>query len=253
LILIKTPKEIDFIRESCKIVAKTLELVKKHAEIGVTTKELDIIAEDFILSQNCKAAFKGYRQQGTSPFPSALCISLNEEVVHGIPSSRKLKDGDIVSIDVGVLKNGYYGDAATSFIVGTKNSDQIKLLEVTEKSLYLGIAQARKENRVEDISFAVQSCVEANGFSVVRELTGHGVGRHLHEDPSIPNFGRQGHGPKLKNGMTLAIEPMVNYGNKSVFVKEDGWTIAASDGFPSAHFEHSILVTNEAAEILTIT
>ncbi|MHC1737869.1 MAG: type I methionyl aminopeptidase [Ignavibacteriaceae bacterium] len=253
MILIKTPKEIDFIRESCKIVAQTLELVKKHADVGVTTKELDIIAEDFILSQNSKAAFKGYRQQGTPPFPSALCISLNEEVVHGIPSSRKLKDGDIVSIDVGVLKNGYFGDAATSFIVGTRNSDNVKLLEVTEKSLYLGIEQARKENRVEDISFAVQSYVEANGFSVVRELTGHGVGRFLHEDPSIPNYGKQGRGPKLKSGMTLAIEPMVNFGKKSVFVREDGWTIAASDGLPSAHFEHSILVTSETAEILTIT
>lgn len=253
MILIKTLKEIDFIRESCKIVAQTLELVKKHAEVGVTTKELDIIAEDFILSRNSKAAFKGYRQQGTPPFPSALCISLNEEVVHGIPSSRKLKDGDIVSIDVGVLKNGYFGDAATSFIVGTRSSDRVKLLEVTERSLYLGIEQARKENRVEDISYAVQSYVEANGFSVVRELTGHGVGRFLHEDPSIPNYGKQGHGPKLKSGMTLAIEPMVNFGKKAVFVKEDGWTIAASDGLPSAHFEHSILVTSETAEILTVT
>ncbi|HOJ17818.1 MAG: type I methionyl aminopeptidase [Ignavibacteriales bacterium] len=253
MILIKTIKEIDFIRESCKIVAQTLETVKKNAYVGVTTKELDMIAEDFIESKSGKAAFKGYRQRGTPPFPSALCISINEEVVHGIPSSRKLKDGDIVSIDVGVLKEGYYGDAALSFIVGSVKPECERLLQITEESLYKGIEEARCDNRVEDISFAIQDHVEANGYSVVRELTGHGVGRFLHEDPSIPNFGKKGRGSKLRSGMTLAIEPMVNMGKKGVHVKDDGWTIAASDGLPSAHFEHTILVANKEAEILTVT
>lgn len=251
MILIKSDKEIDFIRKSCVLVAKTLELVKKSAKIGITTKELDFIAEDFILTNNASAAFKGYRQSGTPPFPAALCVSINEEVVHGIPSSRRLLEGDIVSVDVGVIKDGYFGDAALSFAVGKISLEYEKLLIATEQSLYLGIKEAVVGNCIGDISFAVQNHVEANGFSVVRDLTGHGVGKYLHEDPSIPNFGKKGKGPKLRKGMTLAIEPMVNFGKYSVTVKNDGWTITSKDGLPSAHFEHSILITNGEPEILT--
>jgi methionyl aminopeptidase len=252
VILIKSKKEIDCISESCSIVAKTLDLVKKQIKPGVTTKELDLIAEDFILSQNAKAAFKGYSQGDTNPFPSALCTSVNNEVVHGIPGKRKLEVGDIISIDVGVEKNGYFGDAAITCAVGNIQDEVKKLMEVTEKSLYLGIEQAVRNNRVQDISYAVQSYVEENGFSVVRELTGHGVGRRLHEDPSIPNFGSRGRGAKLKDGMTLAIEPMVNLGIYDVIIGYDGWTVMTKDGKQSAHFEHTILINNKNPEILTV-
>lgn len=252
MILIKSKKEIDCISESCSIVAKTLDLVKKQIKPGVTTKELDLIAEDFILSQNAKAAFKGYSQGDTNPFPSALCTSVNNEVVHGIPGKRKLEVGDIISIDVGVEKNGYFGDAAITCAVGNIQDEVKKLMEVTEKSLYLGIEQAVRNNRVQDISYAVQSYVEENGFSVVRELTGHGVGRRLHEDPSIPNFGSRGRGAKLKDGMTLAIEPMVNLGIYDVIIGYDGWTVMTKDGKQSAHFEHTILINNKNPEILTV-
>lgn len=252
MILIKSKKEIDFITESCLIVAKTLNLVKKHIRPGVTTKELDIIAEDFILSQNARAAFKGYSQGDSNFFPSALCTSVNNEVVHGIPGKRKLEVGDIISIDVGVEKNGYFGDAAITCAVGNIHDEVKKLMEVTEKSLYLGIEQALRNNRAQDISYAVQSYVEENGFSVVRELTGHGVGRKLHEDPSIPNFGCRGRGAKLKDGMTLAIEPMVNLGTYDVLIGYDGWTVMTKDGKQSAHFEHTVLINSKNPEILTV-
>ncbi len=253
MIYIKTKKEIDFIRESCKIVAETLQLMKANVRVGVTTKELDQIAEDYILSNGAKAAFKGYSQGGSSiDYPASICSSIDDEVVHGIPGNRVLKNGDIISLDVGVYKNGYYGDAALSVAVGEISEEKKKLMEVTEKSLYLGIEEAVSGNHVHDISYAVQSYVEFNGFSVVRDLCGHGVGKYLHEDPSIPNFGKKGTGAKLKNGMTLAIEPMVNLGNYHVKTAEDGWTILTSDGSPSAHFEHSILVSNNKAEILTV-
>lgn len=253
MIYIKTKKEIDFIRESCRIVAETLQLMKANTRVGVTTKELDQIAEDYILSNKAKAAFKGYSQGGSSiDYPASICSSVNEEVVHGIPGNRVLKDGDIVSLDVGVYKNGYFGDAALSVAVGELSEEKKKLMEVTEKSLYMGIEEAIAGNHVYDISYAVQSYVEANGFSVVRDLCGHGVGRYLHEDPSIPNFGKKGTGAKLKNGMTLAIEPMVNAGDYKVLTGEDGWTILTSDRSPSAHFEHTILVTDNKAEILTV-
>lgn len=253
MIYIKTKKEIDFIKESCKIVAETLQLMKANVRVGVTTKELDQIAEDYILSNNAKAAFKGYSQGGSSiDYPASICSSVNEEVVHGIPGNRVLKDGDIISLDVGVYKNGYYGDAALSVAVGELTEEKKKLMEVTERSLYKGIEEAIDGNHVHDISYAVQSYVESNGFSVVRDLCGHGVGRYLHEDPSIPNFGKKGTGAKLKNGMTLAIEPMVNAGDYHVLTAEDGWTVLTTDGLPSAHFEHSILISNNKAEILTV-
>lgn len=253
MIHIKTKKEIDLIRESCKIVAETLQLLKNNVRPGITTKELDQIAEDYILSNNSIPAFKGYSQGGNSiDYPGSICTSIDEQVVHGIPGGRVLKDGEIISLDVGVKKNGYFGDAALSVAVGRISDDKKKLMEVTERSLYAGIEQAIENNRVHDISAAVQNYVEENGFSVVRDLCGHGVGKFLHEDPSIPNYGKEGTGPKLKNGMTIAIEPMVNMGSYEVRTLFDGWTVIAADGLSSAHFEHTIVVSNGHPEILTV-
>lgn len=252
MILIKSKKEIDYIRESCRIVGETLQLLKSKVSAGITTLELDKIAEDYIRSNNAIPAFKGYSQGGSPGFPGSICSSVDDEVVHGIPSTRVLKEGEIVSLDIGVLKNEYFGDAALTVAVGKISNDMKKLMEVTERSLQLGIEQAIAGNRVQDISNAVQVYVEANGFSIVRDLCGHGVGKFLHEDPSIPNFGRKGNGPKLKNGMTLAIEPMVNSGKYDVVTAKDGWTILTADGSTSAHFEHTILINNNSPEILTI-
>jgi len=252
VIYIKTQKEVDFIRESCRIVAETLRLVKSNVKAGVTTIELDRIAEDYIKSNNAIPAFKGYSQGGLPGFPGSICTSINDAVVHGIPGQVKLEEGDIISLDVGVLKNNYYGDAATTVAIGKISDGTRKLLEVTEKSLQLGIEQAKSGNRVHDISVAVQEHVEQNGFSIVRDLCGHGVGKFLHEDPAVPNFGRRGTGPKLKKGMTIAIEPMVNAGGYEVITASDGWTVITADGSPSAHFEHTILILDNSPEILTV-
>jgi len=252
VILIKTQKEIDFIRESCKVVAETLRLVSSNVRIGITTFELDRIAEDYIRSNNAIPAFKGYSQGGLPGFPGSVCTSINDAVVHGIPGQDKLEEGDIISLDVGVLKNNYYGDAATTVAVGKISDEKTKLLEVTEKSLQFGIEQAKSGNRIQDISAAVQEYVEQNGFSIVRDLCGHGVGKFLHEDPAVPNFGRRGTGAKLKKGMTLAIEPMVNAGGYEVITSSDGWTVLTADGSPSAHFEHTILILDNSPEILTV-
>ena len=252
MILIKSKKEIDYIRESCRIVAETLQLLKSNVKPGITTLELDKIAEDYIRSNNAIPAFKGYSQGNAPGFPGSVCASVDDEVVHGIPGSRILKDGEIVSVDIGVLKNGFFGDAALTVAVGNISDEKKKLMDVTERSLQLGIEQAIAGNKVHDISNAVQVYVEANGFSIVRDLCGHGVGKFLHEDPSIPNFGRKGTGPKLKNGMTIAIEPMVNAGKYDVITANDGWTILTADGSTSAHFEHTILINNNSPEILTI-
>ena len=252
MILIKSKKEIDYIRESCRIVAETLQLLKANVKTGITTLELDKIAEDYIRSNNALPAFKGYSQGGAPGFPGSICSSVDDEVVHGIPSTRTLKNGEIVSLDIGVLKNGFFGDAALTVAVGNISDDKKKLMEITERSLQLGIEQAIAGNKVHDISNAVQVYVEANGFSIVRDLCGHGVGKFLHEDPSIPNFGKKGTGAKLKNGMTLAIEPMVNSGKYDVITANDGWTIVTADGSTSAHFEHTILINNNLPEILTI-
>ena len=252
MIYIKTKKEIDFIRESSRIVAETLRLVKSNVKVGITTIELDLIAEDYIRSNDAIPAFKGYSQGGLPGFPGAVCTSINSAVVHGIPDKVRLEDGDIISIDVGVLKNKFYGDAAISVAIGNVSDEKRKLLEVTEKSLYLGIEQAKNGNRVHDISSAIQEYVEKNGFSIVRDLCGHGVGKFLHEDPAVPNFGKKGTGPKLKNGMTVAIEPMVNAGEYDVVTASDGWTVLTADGSPSAHFEHTILIQDDSPEILTV-
>lgn len=252
MIYIKTQKEIDFIKESCRIVAETLRLVKSNVRVGVTTFELDRIAEDYIRSNNAIPAFKGYSQGGLPGFPGSVCISINDAVVHGIPGQVKLEEGDLISLDVGVLKNNYYGDAALTVANGKVSDEKKMLLEVTEKSLQLGIEQAKSGNRVHDISAAVQDYVEQNGFSIVRDLCGHGVGKFLHEDPAVPNFGRRGTGAKLKRGMTLAIEPMVNAGGYEVITSSDGWTVLTADGSPSAHFEHTVLILDNSPEILTV-
>jgi len=249
---IKSPKEIILMRESCKIVAEVLKLLKTMIKPNVTTKELDTIAEEFIRSQGAEPAFKGYGSDKRNLFPASLCTSINDEVVHGIPKNRKLQEGDIIAIDVGVKKNGYFGDGAWTYGVGKISSENERLLKVTEESLYKGIEKAKAGNRVHDISAAVQAKVEGEGFSVVRDLVGHGIGRELHEEPAIPNFGQPGTGMLLQKGMTLAIEPMVNYGSYRVKVDADGWTVRTADGSASAHFEHTILITDNEPEILTI-
>jgi len=251
LILIKTKKEIDYIRESCKILAETLQLVKSHAKVGVTTYELDQIAEDYLRSNGAIPAFKGYSQGGAPGFPGTICASIDDEIVHGIPSDRKLQDGEILSVDCGGIKNDYFSDSAITIAIGNISEEKQKLMDVTEKSLYLGIEQAVAGNRIGDISYAVQQEVESNGFSVVRDLCGHGVGKHLHEDPQINNFGRKNTGPIIKNGMTLAIEPMVNIGNYKVTVADDNWTVLTADNSASAHFEHTIAIIDGKPEILT--
>lgn len=251
MILIKTKKEIDFIRESCQIVAEVLQLLKRYVKPGVTTIELDKIAEDYILSNNARAAFKGYSQSGSFDFPGSICSSVDDEVVHGIPGSRILKEGEIISIDVGVEKNKFFGDATLTVAVGNISDEKRKLMDVTEKSLYLGIEEALEGNRIGDIGNAIQTYVEENGLSVVRDLCGHGVGKFLHEDPQISNYGKKNTGAVIKNGMTMAIEPMINLGTYKVFVDEDGWTVRTSDGLPSAHFEHTIAIIDGKPEILT--
>ncbi len=249
--LIKSKSEIDLIRESCRIVAEVLKLLEKSIKPGITTKELDIIAEEYIRSQNAEPAFKGYGADKKNLYPATLCTSVEDEVVHGIPGDRILLEGEIISIDVGVKKNNYYGDGAKSFAVGKISDEKKRLLEVTEQSLYKGIEKALNGNRVCDISSAVQKHVEEAGFSVVRDLVGHGIGRSLHEEPQIPNFGKPGTGELLRSGMTLAIEPMVNYGSYNVRFNSDGWTVTTADGKPSAHFEHTICITDSEPEILT--
>lgn len=251
MVLIKTKKEIDYIRESCQIVAEVLQLMKRYARPGLTTIELDKIAEDYILSNNGRPAFKGYSQAGSFDFPGSICSSIDDEVVHGIPGNRVLKEGEILSVDVGVEKKNYFGDAALSIAIGSISNEKQSLMDSTEKSLYLGIEQAVPGNYVGDIAYAIQSEVENKGFSVVRDLCGHGVGKFLHEDPQIPNYGRKGNGALLKNGMTIAIEPMINLGTYKVIVDQDGWTVRTADGLPSAHFEHTIAILDGKPEILT--
>ena len=250
MIYLKTDKEIARIRESADLVSLTIAEVGKHVRPGITTGELDRIAEDFIKSKNGKPAFKGYGP-AHNPFPATLCVSINDQVVHGIPGSRKLEDGDIVSVDCGVVKNGYYGDSAYTFAVGDCDEESMNLLRVTMESLYKGIEQARHGNRIGDIGNAVQSHCEDHGYGVVRDLVGHGFGKSLHEDPSVPNYGKPGRGERLREGMTLAIEPMINMGKWKVKTLKDGWTVVTRDGSRSAHYEHDIVVHEGNAEILS--
>jgi methionyl aminopeptidase len=253
MIPLKSIEEIEFIRESSRIVADVLKVVGAQIQPGKTTLELDKVAEDFIRSMGGEPAFKGYGWDKKNLFPATLCTSIDAEVVHGIPGKRILKDGDLLSIDVGVKKNGFYGDGACSFAVGEVSAEKQRLMRVTKESLAKGIEQAIAGNKVHDISNAIQTYVEANGFSIVRDLVGHGVGRKLHEEPSVPNFGEPGTGAVLKDGMTLAIEPMVNAGTWRVKVAADGWTVYTVDGKASAHFEHTIAIVQGKAEILTLS
>ncbi len=246
MIILKSAEEIEKMARACLIVAKTLDRMGEMVKPGITTKEIDRFADGYIRSQNALPAFKGYRG-----FPASICASLNNEVIHGIPSDRVLKEGDIIGVDLGAYKDGFYGDAAYTFPVGGIDEKAEKLLKITEESLYKGIANARPEKRLTDISCAIQKHIEENGFSVVRAFVGHGIGRELHEDPQVPNFGTPGRGPRLRSGMTLAIEPMVNEGGYEVTVLEDGWTAVTLDGGLSAHFEHTILVTSDEPRILT--
>ncbi len=250
--MVKTLTEIQSIKESCRIVAGVLSNIEKYIKAGVSTATLDGLVEDYIRSQGGEPAFKGYKVH-KNIFPASACISINEEVVHGIPGKRLLEEGDIVSVDVGVKKNGYYGDGAKTFAVGKVNSAKKKLMRVTEESLYLGLDNATDGNFINDVSLAIQQHVESEGFSVVRDLVGHGIGKELHEEPPIPNYYHQGYKAKFKEGMTVAIEPMVNYGTYKVRVLDDRWTYVTADGEPSAHFEHSVLITKGKPEILTVT
>jgi methionyl aminopeptidase len=247
MVILKSLQEIEKIRKACLVVANVLEIIRTKVQVGITTKDLDDFAEQFIRDAGAKPAFKGYRG-----YPCSLCTSVNEQVVHGIPSKGvMLRQGDIISIDVGAVVDGFYGDAAITVPVGSITKEAERLIKVTEESLFKGIAEARPGNRLYDISAAVQSHVEAHGFSVVREFVGHGIGRSLHEDPQIPNFGDRGAGPRIKTGMVLAIEPMVNAGGCVTKVKEDGWTAVTADGSLSAHFEHTIAVMADGPLILT--
>lgn len=246
MIILKSREEIEKIAQACLIVARTLEAIKKMVRPGLTTLEIDNFANDFIRLHGGLPAFKGYRG-----YPANICTSVNNEVIHGIPSKRILKEGDILGVDLGVYKDGFYGDGAITIAVGEIGPDLQKLLKVTEEALYEGIEKAKIGNRVSDISNSIQKHVESNGFSVVRSFVGHGIGRQLHEEPQIPNFGPPGRGPKLREGMTLAIETMVNAGGYEVYILNDGWTAVTLDGKPSAHFEHTIVITAEGTKILT--
>lgn len=246
MVIIKLPDEIEKARASNKIVAEVLSRIKEKVKPGIKTKELDKLAEEIAEKRGAKPAFKGYRG-----FPYALCVSVNEQVVHGMPSDRILEEGDIVGFDFGIYYNGFFGDAAVTLPVGKISPSAAKLIEVTEKSLYKGIAQARIGNRLGTISAAVQSTVEKNGFSVVRDYVGHGIGKNLHEDPQIPNFGKKDRGIELKSGMLLAIEPMVNEKDYKVKVLSDDWTVVTADGGLSAHFEHSVAITENGPDILS--
>lgn len=245
-IILKSPQEIEKMRRSNQIVAEILAEIKTSARPGVTTRELDELAEALLAKLKAHSAFKGY-----NGYPAALCTSVNEEVVHGIPSNRVLKEGDILSLDFGAIYDGFYGDAAITLPIGSISTEAEQLLRVTEEALYLAIDQARPENRLMDISAAIQKHVESHGFSVVRDFVGHGIGKHLHEKPQVPNFGIPGRGVRLKPGMTLAIEPMINAGGCEVMIREDGWTAVTKDRSLSAHFEHSVAVTENGPDILS--
>ncbi len=246
MIIAKTPEEIELMRQSALIVSKTLGMLAKEVKEGVTTKTLDTIAETFIRDHGALPGFKGLYD-----CPSTLLCSVNDAVVHGLPTNIPLKDGDIVSIDCGALMNDFYGDHAYTFEIGNVNADTKKLIEVTKASLYIGISEFKINNRVGDVGFAIQDYCENNGYGVVRELVGHGLGRKMHEDPEMPNYGRRGRGKKFIEGMVVAIEPMINGGTHKVKQLKDGWTIVTQDGQPSVHFEHDVAIVDGKPEILS--
>lgn len=246
MIILKSPIEIEKLSRACGIVAETLKALEVMVKPGITTKEIEVFVEKMMNAKGAIPAFKGYRN-----YPSSICTSINDQVVHGIPSALALKEGDIISIDLGVYLDGFYGDAAVTLPVGAVSSIAERLIRVTEEALYIGIDRAIEGNRVSDISHAIQRHVEINGFSVVKAFVGHGIGRSLHEEPQVPNFGEPGRGPRLREGMTLAIEPMVNAGGYEITILDDGWTAVTADGSLSAHCEHTIAITRNSPRILT--
>ena len=246
-IIIKSEREIATMRQAGRIVASVLEVLKKELRVGMKTEELDSIAAGELENMGAKPSFKGYRG-----FPANLCVSINDEIVHGIPGERIINDGDIVSLDLGAIYDSFQGDAAISVIMGNGSPQARKLVEVTEGALEAGIAAARRGARLGDVSVAIQHYAESRGYSVVREYTGHGIGRQMHEKPQIPNSGRSGEGPELKKGMTLALEPMVNIGDWRTRIGSDGWSVLTADGSLSAHFEHTIAITDSKPEVLTV-
>ena len=246
MIRIRSKKEIELIATSCQIVSDTLDMLSDHVKPGIKINDLDKMAEKFIINCGARPAFKGYMG-----FPATLCVSVDDEVVHGIPNDRILKEGQIVGIDCGAEKDGYFGDHARTFSVGKITNDKQKLMDITHKSLMLGIAEASPDNFVSDIGYAIQSYVEKYGYSVVRELVGHGIGTELHEEPQIPNYGEPKQGYRLREGMCIAIEPMINLGSKEIKTDSDGWTIRTLDGQVSAHFEHTIAITSNGPKILS--
>ena len=246
MIYIRSASEIDKISKACQIVKETLEMLEEWVKPGITTLELDNKAEEFIYSVGAEPGFKGLYG-----YPATLCVSIDDEVVHGLPSNRELQEGEILSVDVGSLMEGYYGDHAKSFPVGNVDKKRQGLMDVTRQCLLDAIEQAVPGNRIGDISYAVQTKAESHGYGVVRGLVGHGIGTKLHEEPQIPNFGPPGVGPRIEAGMCFAIEPMINMGSPDVYTKKDGWTVCTKDGLPSAHFEHSITINENGAQILT--
>jgi methionyl aminopeptidase len=246
MITLKSKREIEIMREASKIVAAVLQKLRAHCKVGVTTRELDKVAEEQTAHRGAVAAFKGYRG-----YPRALCTSINQQVVHGIPDHTVLREGDIVSLDFGVSYKGYFSDAAITVPIGKIKSETEKLVNVTEECLYFGIEQMIADNHLSDVSRAIQTHAESNGFSLVKEFGGHGIGKHLHEDPMVLNYVANGRGIKLKPGLVLAIEPMVNMGTDKVQILSDGWTVVTLDGKPSAHFEHTVAITENGPEILT--
>lgn len=247
MIIIKNSDEIALMKKAGRIVGETLLLLEKEVKPGITTADLDRIAEEFITKHGAKPSFKGLYG-----FPSSLCISVNEQVIHGFPSAYVLKEGDIVSIDCGAFYNGFHGDAARTFPIGNISVDAQKLIDITRESFFQGIKFAKEGNKLTDISYGIQSYVEAAGFSVVRDFVGHGIGRKVHEEPNVPNFGKAGRGPKLLNGMVLAIEPMVNAGTHKVKTLKDGWTVVTADNSLSAHYENTVAILSDGPEILTL-
>ena len=246
MVKLKTKEEIALMRESAQLVSKTLGMLATKIKPGISPLKLDSLAEEFIRDHKAIPGFKGLYG-----FPNTLCTSLNQQVVHGIPNDQPLNDGDIISVDCGALKNGFYGDQAYTFMVGEVGEEIRQLIQVTKECLIKGIEEAKAGNRIGDIGFAIQQHAENHGYGVVRELVGHGIGRKMHEAPEVPNFGKRGRGSKLRNGMTLAIEPMINLGTKHVKQMNDGWTIVTADARPSAHFEHDVAIVNGQPEILT--
>jgi len=252
MIFLKSLQEIEIMRTANLIVAEILAELRMHIVAGISTADLDHRAEELIHQKGAQSAFKGYRLRNSTPFPATICISINEEVVHGIPSSQRvLKEGDIVSLDFGVVYRGFYGDAAVTVGVGKVSDSARTLMRVAEEALHAGIATIRIGGRLGDVSAAIQERSEGAGFSVVREFVGHGIGRHLHEDPQVPNYGLRGRGIRLREGLVVAIEPMVNAGRPEVKLKADGWTAVTQDGGLSAHFEHSVAITQHGPEVLS--